>query len=110
MFVGDPWIWIWVRGAKSLDSRRDFGAGEFWRNARIDEIFPRVREVGIHYFFGDSYASDKVTQISQTGIHIFLNKASIAFYSKHQNCVDTSTFGSDFYAMKQAIKLLKALQ
>ena len=41
MFVGDPWIWIWVRGAKSLASRRDFGAGEFWRNARIDEIFPR---------------------------------------------------------------------
>ena len=32
------------------------------------------------------------------------------FFSKRQNSVETSTFGSEFTAMKQAVELLKALR
>ena len=45
----------------------------------------------------------------QTGILIFINKAPIVFYSKRQNSVETSTFGSEFTACKQALELIKAL-
>mmetsp|Transcript_4867 Transcript_4867/g.7511 ORF Transcript_4867/g.7511 Transcript_4867/m.7511 type:complete len:173 (+) Transcript_4867:412-930(+) len=57
-----------------------------------------------------SHGSDKVTRRSQSGILIFINKAPILFYSKRQNSVETSTFGSEFTAMKQAIEMLKALR
>ncbi len=39
-----------------------------------------------------------------------MNKAPIMFYSKRQNTVETSTFGSEFVAMKQAVEMIKALK
>ena len=41
---------------------------------------------------------------------IFVNKAPIVFYSKRQNSVETSTFGSEFTAMRQAVDLVKSLR
>mmetsp|Transcript_5818 Transcript_5818/g.8932 ORF Transcript_5818/g.8932 Transcript_5818/m.8932 type:complete len:138 (+) Transcript_5818:464-877(+) len=69
---------------------------------------PRGKEVEIPHCFVD--ASDKVTRGSQTGILIFCNRAPILFYSKRQNSVETSTFGSEFTAMKQAFELIKLLR
>ena len=70
----------------------------------------RGREVGIHCFVDASHASDKATRRSQTGILIFVNRAPIIFFSKRQNSVETSTFGSEFTACKQAVELVKALR
>ena len=36
--------------------------------------------------------------------------APIVFFSKRQNSVETSTFGSEFTAMRQAIELVKSLR
>ena len=47
---------------------------------------------------------------SQTGILIFLNWAPIIWYSKRQNTVETSTFGSKFITMKTAVEQIKSLQ
>ena len=41
---------------------------------------------------------------------MFVNRALIMFYSKKQNSVETSTFGSEFTAMKLAIELIKGLR
>ena len=41
---------------------------------------------------------------------IFINKAPIIFYSKRQNSVETSTFGAEFTACRQAVELLKGLR
>ena len=71
---------------------------------------PRGREVSIQCFVDPSHASDEENRRSQTGILIFINKAPIIFYSKRQNSVETSTFGSEFMAMKQAVELLKSLR
>jgi len=71
---------------------------------------PRGKEVSTHCFVDASHGSDKVTRRSQTGILIFVNRAPIIFYSKKQNSVETSTFGSEFTACKQAVELVKALK
>ena len=47
---------------------------------------------------------------SQTDILIFCNKASIIWFSKRQNTVEASTFGSEFQAMKNAVELTEALR
>ena len=41
---------------------------------------------------------------------MYLNKAPIVWYSKRQNTVESSTFGSEFVAMKTAIELIEAFR
>ena len=71
---------------------------------------PRGREVKITCFVDADHAGDKVTQKSQTGILTFINSAPIQWYSKRQICVETSTFGSEFIAMKTAVEQIEALR
>ena len=49
-----------------------------------------------------------MTRRSQTGVIIFLNRAPILWYSKRQNTVESSTFGSEFVAMKTAVEQTEA--
>ena len=51
-----------------------------------------------------------VTRRSQTGLLLFVNRALIVWYSKHQNTVKTSTFGSEFIAMKTAVEQIEVLR
>jgi hypothetical protein len=52
------------------------------------------------YSFEDpDHAGDKLTRRLQKGIILFLNRASIIWYSKEQNTVKTSSFGSEFVAV-----------
>ena len=44
------------------------------------------------------------------GILIFVNRAPILWYSKRQKTVETSTFGSEFIAMKTAVKQVESLR
>ena len=44
------------------------------------------------------------------GILIFCNIAPIIWHSKRQNGVETSTFGSEFTAVKDAMELIAALR
>ena len=57
---------------------------------------PRGKPVQITCFVDADHAGDQVTRRSRTGILIFVNKSPIMFYSKRQNTVETSTFGSEF--------------
>ena len=63
-----------------------------------------------HYFVDANHAGDKTTRRSMTGILIFCNRAPIILHSKRQNGVETSTFGSEFTVMKNAVELIAALQ
>ena len=71
---------------------------------------PRGNSVSTHCFLGSNHAGNKVTCRSQTGILIFVNKSPIVAFSKRQNTVETSTFGSDFTALNNAIKLVEDLR
>lgn len=66
--------------------------------------------MSIHCFVDASHGSDKMTRRSQTGILILCNGAPITWFSKRQTTVETSTFGSEFQAMKNAVELIESLR
>jgi hypothetical protein len=71
---------------------------------------PRGNSMSTHCFVDASHGSDRVTRRSQSGILIFCNRAPIIWYSTRQNTVETSTFGSEFQAIKNAVELIEALR
>ena len=73
-------------------------------------LTPTGNAMSIHCFVDASHGSDRATRRSQTGILIFCNRAPIIWHSKRQNTVKTSTFGSEFTAMKNAVELVEALR
>jgi hypothetical protein len=66
--------------------------------------------VSTHCFVDADHAGNLVTRRSQSGILIFVNRAPIIWYSKRQNTVETSTFGSEFVAMRIAVELIESLR
>ena len=87
---------------------------DFYRDVHeaIPDNMPEARgnTMSTHCFVDASHGSDRMTRRSQTGILIFCNKAPIIWFSKRQNTVETSTFGSEFQAMKNAVELVEALR
>jgi hypothetical protein len=75
---------------------------EFYRGAEepipCNAPEPRGDSVVISCFVDANHAGDKMTHRSHTGILLFCNRAPIMWYSKQQNTVETSTFGSEFVA------------
>jgi hypothetical protein len=69
---------------------------------------PLGKPVSIHCFVDANLAGNVVTRRSQTGILIFINRAPVVGYSKKQNTVESSTFGSEIVALKNAIELTKS--
>jgi hypothetical protein len=63
----------------------------------------------IFCFCDADHAGNKVTCRSHTGILIFVNRAPILRFSKRQNTVETSTFGSEFIAARIAVELIEGL-
>ena len=70
----------------------------------------RGNSVTTSCFVDADHAGCKVTRRSHTGVLIFVNRAPIVFFSKRQNTVESSTFGSEFIAMKQSVELIEALR
>ena len=87
---------------------------DFYRDVKeaipSDMPAPRGNMMSTHCFVDASHGSDRSTRRSQTGILIFCNRAPIIWFSKRQNTVEASTFGSEFQAMKNAVELLEALR
>ena len=71
---------------------------------------PRGNPVIILMFTDATFAGDLVTRRSQSGILIFINCAPITWYSKRQNTVETSTFGSEFFALRVGYKMNDGLR
>ncbi len=61
-------------------------------------------------FVDSNHAGDLVTCRSQTGFIVFLNGAPIYWSSKKRTSCKTSTFGSEFVAMKQATEYVRGLR
>jgi hypothetical protein len=71
---------------------------------------PRGNEVQIQMFCDAAHATCLATRRSTTGVIIFVNGAPIRWYSKRQNTVESSTFGSEFVALKIAMELNIAMR
>jgi hypothetical protein len=70
----------------------------------------RGNYVSIHAFVDSDHAGDRLTRRSMTGILIFVNRAPIVWFCKKQNTVESSTFGSEFVALRTAVDLIEALR
>ena len=71
---------------------------------------PRGNPIQINCFVDSDHAGDRKTRRSQTGILLYCNSAPIIWYSKRQNTVESSTFGSEFVALRIATELIISLR
>jgi hypothetical protein len=70
----------------------------------------RGKSIVMSCFVDADHAGCRVTRRSHTGVLIFINRSPILWYSKRQNTVESSTFGSEFVAMKTAIDMIEGLR
>ena len=66
----------------------------------------RGEEVDITVFVDAGHAGNKITRRSYTGIIIYVNMTPIIWFSKRQNTVESSTFGSEFVALRISTDLV----
>ena len=103
-----PWI------DNELFHRQDWSSSEF--DPEITEELPpnmpQMRGIGfiMRAFVDADHAGDSITRRSRTGFLIFLNMAPIYWLSKKQTSVETSSFGSEFTAMKQCAEYIRGLR
>ena len=71
---------------------------------------PLGEPVQLNCFVDSDHAGDRLTRRSHTGIIIYLNKAPISWYSKKQSTVESSTFGSEFVALRIAVEQIISLR
>ena len=74
----------------------------------IPSNIPQPRGLGfkmVAYVVSD-HAGDSMTRRSRTGFIVFLNNAPIYWTSKKQTCIETSSFASEFIAMKHCCEYL----
>jgi hypothetical protein len=76
----------------------------------LDMPEPRGKEVQITAWVDSDHAGNVVTRRSRTGVLIFCNRSPIVFHSKKQGSIETSSFGSEFIAMKTGIELIAGLR
>lgn len=70
---------------------------------------PLGQPVQVNCFVDSDHAGDRITRRSHTGIILYLNKAPISWYSKKQSTVESSTFGSEFVALRLAVEQIISL-
>ena len=84
--------------------------GEVAEEIPPDMPVPKGNAVSITCFVDADHAGNVVTRRSQTGILIYVNNAPIVWHSKKQNTVESSSFGSEFVALRTARNMIVALR
>ena len=100
---------------QDIFERRDFTSSEFGSVQGKEEIpsnMPELRGLGfiMRAKVNVDHASDTMTRHSRTGFLVYLNCAPIYWWSKKQNSVESSSFGSEFIAMKQCCEYVHGLR
>ena len=62
------------------------------------------------FYVDADHAGNLITRRSHTGIIIFVNNSPIIWYSKRQNTVESSSFGSEFIASQIATEIIEGLR
>ena len=71
---------------------------------------PRGKEVVMTCFVDADHAGCRETRRSNSGILVFVNRAQILWFSKRQNTVEASTYGSELLAMRLSIEMIEGLR
>eukprot|EP00957_Ditylum_brightwellii_P168345 12814821-Ditylum_brightwellii.AAC.1 len=69
---------------------------------------PLIDVLEMIVFVGSDHSRDKVTHCSMTGLIILMGKTPVFFMSNYQGMVETSTYGTEFCAMKTAVEEVQA--
>ena len=98
----------------SLFERKDWSTSAVGLDL-TEEMPPNMPEARGFGFLMKAYvdadhATDSITRKSRTGFLVFLNSAPIYWLSKKQMSVTTSSFGSEFTAMKQCTEYVRGLR
>jgi hypothetical protein len=99
----------------AIDEAQYWVSNEFGHLDGEEELPPNMPEPRGQGFVNSSkvdgdHASDSVTSRSRTGFLVWINSCLVYFLSKKQTSVETSSFGSDFVAMKQCCEYLIELR
>ena len=97
---------------------RVFNAAADWRDFYGDvaeELPPNMPEakgksVCVSCFVDANHAGNMITRRSHTGIVLFVQNAPVIWFSKRQNTVESSSFGSEFVALLIAKDMVVALR
>jgi hypothetical protein len=84
--------------------------GEVAEELPADMPEQKGNAVEIACFVDADHAGNMVTRRSETGILIYIQNAPIIWYTKKQNTVESSTFGSEFVALRAARDMIVALR
>ena len=78
----------------------------------LPSSMPAPRGLGfvMRAFVDADHAGDSITRRSRTGFLVYLNMAPVYWMSKKQTSVETSSFGSEFIAMKQCTEYIRGLR
>ena len=100
---------------ESKFSQRDWTSSEFGHLQGQEVLPPNMPEPrGLGFVMSAKvdadHASDTVTRRSRTGFLVYLNCALVCWFSKKQTSVESSSFGSEFIAMKQCCEYLRGLR
>jgi hypothetical protein len=71
---------------------------------------PRGRSVILRMFVDSDHAGNMITRRYRTGYVQRINNAVVNWFSKRQGSVETSTFGSEFVALKTAMEANRGLR
>ena len=98
--------------ARAFNTNADWS--DFYGNV-AEELPPRMPEpkgkpVITSCFVDANHAGNVVTRRSHSGILLYVNNAPIVWYSKRQNTVESSSFGSEFVALRIAKELVVTLR
>ena len=79
------------------------------------EYFPpsapsqRGNLIQVSFLVDSNHAGDKIIRHSQSGIILCSNKAPIVWYYNRDTTVESSTFGSEFVALRVASEIIISL-
>ena len=95
--------------------KRDWTSSEFGHVEDKEELPPNMPEPrGMGFTIvakvDADHASDTVTRRSRTGILVYLNCSLVHWWSKKQTSIESSSFGTEFIAMKQCCEYLCGLR
>ena len=111
------------RSAMVFNDMAPFFDDALFREADWAETYPDAREpmpynqpeargmsVQMTAFVDADHAGCQVTRRSHTGYIIYVNKAPILWFSKRQNTVESSTFGSEYVALRLVTDAIEGLR
>ena len=95
--------------------RKDWSTSEFGHLDAKEILPPNAPTPRGHGFItwanvDADHATDTVTQKSRTGFVVKINSALVYWFSKKQTSVESSSFGSEFCAMKLCCEYLRGLR